>query len=169
MHSFPYLVESSPIVWIQYGWRSYIILHPWRILDLLILLLRGSFINYLLFVILKLFRTKQSIYVIWLWLSSLHSYTSSTSQIIRTKERKLHHVRWWSWANDYLSFTSSIRWRLLVIGRRMLCKSFEVQKPQGEFSSMKEIFKENWGKKIKIKTKQNEHAVRSRLVIGGLV
>lgn len=114
-------------------------------------------------------RTKQSIYVIWLWLSSLHSYTSSTSQIIRTKERKWHHVDWWSWANDYLSFTSSIRWRLLVIGRRMLCKSFEVQKPQGEFSSMKEIFKENWGKKIKIKTKQNEHAVRSRLVIGGLV
>lgn len=103
-------------------------------------------------------RTKQSIYVIWLWLSSLHSYTSSTSQIIRTKERKLHHVHWW-WANDYLSFTLSIRW-LLVIGRRMLCKSFEVQKPQGEFSSMIEIFKENWGKnKNKNKTKRTRGTV----------
>lgn len=55
----------------------------------------------------------------------------------------------------------------LLLGGECFVRASKCRNRRVDFSSMKEIFKENWEKKKK--TKQNEHAVRTRLVIGGLV
>lgn len=90
--------------------------------------------------------TKQSIYVIWLWLSSLHSYTSSTSQIIRTKESCIMSI------DDELTIIYHLLYQFgdfLLLGGECFVRASKCRNRRVDFSSMKEIFKENWEKKTK--------------------